>query len=464
MTKMFTRIRIILVLTFFLFLNLHSSAQIHNALSFDGTDDKVTVPNASALIANSNQISLTVWAYPDSFNVGFPDFNGFAGFRNDLSADFYLVHIYMGQLEGRFTNSSGTSSTLLINGVQPQVWQHFALTYDGSYLRIYANGYIADSIASSGTITSNTQPFNIGFLPFGATPFYTQGKVDEPTLWNKVLTQEEIQCIMQYGADLADPDLKLSFNCNQGIPGGNNSGITALKDQSNHINGVFGSMPLTGGNISNFVTGQFFGHTSFDETLCQGETYFFNGQNLGTAGVYTATFPGDNGCDSIVVLNLNFTTLNLNVLQNGTLFASLETAATYQWVNCTNNFAIIPNAINQTYTATTSGSYAVILTKANCVDTTACFPVTISVAENINELPLQIFPNPATNNLNISFERNMENIMVAVYTLEGKWLFEKQFLNQKECKIELKDMINGTYLLRVNTDKGNAIKIFQKTE
>ena len=37
---------------------------------------------------------------------------------------------------------------------------------------------------------------------------------------------------MHYGPSLDDPSLKLEFNCNQGIPGGNNSGVTILKDQS----------------------------------------------------------------------------------------------------------------------------------------------------------------------------------------------------------------------------------------
>jgi len=51
-------------------------------------------------------------------------------------------------------------------------------------------------------------------------------------------------------------------------------------------------------------------NTSIDASICQGETYPFNGQNLTTAGVYLDTLATTNACDS-------FITLTLSVLQEG---------------------------------------------------------------------------------------------------------------------------------------------------
>ncbi|MEM6318586.1 MAG: SdrD B-like domain-containing protein [Bacteroidota bacterium] len=45
--------------------------------------------------------------------------------------------------------------------------------------------------------------------------------------------------------------------------------------------------------------------TLISETICEGETYTFDSQNLTTAGTYQATLTGANGCDSSVVLTLN---------------------------------------------------------------------------------------------------------------------------------------------------------------
>jgi hypothetical protein len=77
-----------------------------------------------------------------------------------------------------------------------------------------------------------------------------------------------------------------------------------------------------------------------------------------------------------------------DVTQTGaTLTADMNNAA-YQWLDCDNNYAIIPGATNQSYTATTVGHYAVKITYSNLceaieVDTSSCHLVAIA---DINEL------------------------------------------------------------------------------
>ena len=39
-------------------------------------------------------------------------------------------------------------------------------------------------------------------------------------------------------------------------------------------------------------------------TICNGETYEFEGDVIDQSGTYTATYAAENGCDSTVVLNL----------------------------------------------------------------------------------------------------------------------------------------------------------------
>lgn len=41
------------------------------------------------------------------------------------------------------------------------------------------------------------------------------------------------------------------------------------------------------------------------KTICDGESYYFNGQNYSTAGSYPFTLPGQNGCDSTITLELS---------------------------------------------------------------------------------------------------------------------------------------------------------------
>ncbi len=46
--------------------------------------------------------------------------------------------------------------------------------------------------------------------------------------------------------------------------------------------------------------------TQFDVNICPGESFFFEGVDITDPGVYTSVYTGENGCDSTVVLNLNY--------------------------------------------------------------------------------------------------------------------------------------------------------------
>ena len=71
-------------------LSISALAQTQNALDFDGVDDEVIVPGGASLVAGATNMSLTCWVYPTNASPAYPNFDGIAGFRNDVDADFYL--------------------------------------------------------------------------------------------------------------------------------------------------------------------------------------------------------------------------------------------------------------------------------------------------------------------------------------------------------------------------------------
>jgi len=54
-------------------------------------------------------------------------------------------------------------------------------------------------------------------------------------------------------------------------------------------------------------------HTSLNASVCEGDTYLFNGMELTETGAYSRTFQSVHGCDSVVTLNL---TVNPNLVEN----------------------------------------------------------------------------------------------------------------------------------------------------
>jgi len=354
---------------------LTASAQVQNALDFDGVNDEVTVANGSAQIANATGFSMTCWVFPTQ-NANWPNMEAIAGFRDNAQCDFYLLQTYGTTMEGRFRNSANTIFTLDSVGLLTlNAWQHVALTYDGSQLAMYHNGVSVGSIPANGLITTTTGMFRIGNMPIpGSTEIFLDGKVDEVTLWSRGLTAAEVACIMNYNADPADTDLKLYYRMDQGITEGTNTGLTNVIDATGHLNGVASGMALTG-TSSNWVAGSpVLGTNSV--TICSGQSYTLGGQVLTASGTYSEAFPTAGGCDSVVVLNLAITPVNVGVVQNNLTLIAQGTPATWQWVNCDNGYTPVQGATQQFYTATANGNYAVIVQQSGCADTSICLAVT----------------------------------------------------------------------------------------
>jgi len=72
-----------------------------------------------------------------------------------------------------------------------------AVTYDGAALRLYVNGVLVSSLAVTGTLPTSTNPLQIGGDRFYGQFF--QGMIDEVRIYNRALTQAEIQ------SDMATP-------------------------------------------------------------------------------------------------------------------------------------------------------------------------------------------------------------------------------------------------------------------
>ena len=286
------------------FLIFTSPILAQNALDFDGINDVVMIPNASAKIANSTNISLSCWVYSTSTTSG-P--HGIAGFRNNSDADFYLLQLTTTSMECRF-NSSGITYDIVYNGYNINQWQHFVLTLDSDTLRLYHDGIqVATRYAPVGPITNTTTEMRLGNLPWTTSIFSVAGKVDEVSLWNKTLSPSEVSCIYNKGVNPFATDLQLYYDFNQGTAGGSNAGLTTLKDRTGNIDGTLTNFTLNGAT-SNWVSGVTGLATLLSQTICLGDTTYIGGQPFYDQGTHFYVTPAAGGCDSIVALNLTVTT------------------------------------------------------------------------------------------------------------------------------------------------------------
>jgi hypothetical protein len=205
--------------------------------------------------------------------------------------------------------------------------------------------------------------------------------------------------------------------------------------------------------VNNFVTG------STSAAICQGQSFTFNGQQLTQAGQYLDTLLSAGGCDSILTL-----TLTVNALPQPTITQSGNTLSTqvfssYQWQLNNNN---INNAITQTYTATQTGSYTVLVTDANgCSNTSSALNVTISSVNEILDFRSVIYPNPATNELMIEVSEEIDEVKVT--DVAGQVIFTKSQIQNQKSEIDVSELAEATYFIHIKTTSGKtAVKSFVK--
>ena len=161
-------------------------------LASDHNGSSSIISTAGSGVDGASGLTLAGWVYPRDPVGGWPNFDGFFGFRNEFDFDFYLLQLNATNIEGRFRNHLGTPYTTTSTSLVVNEWQHIALTYDGTTLRIYHNGNLDGSIAATGNVTSAGESFHIGMLPFGITPFHLDGQTDNVQLWSRALSAAEI--------------------------------------------------------------------------------------------------------------------------------------------------------------------------------------------------------------------------------------------------------------------------------
>jgi len=176
-------------------------------------------------------------------------------------------------------------------------------------------------------------------------------------------------------------------------------------------------------------------------------------------GTYTRVFESSLGCDSLVTLELDLTTIDLQVnINNDELSASAILASNYQWLDCNDNFMSIIGETNQSFFPSEDGSYAVEITKENCIDTSQCIDYIVTSTAQIEKIiEINIYPNPGNGIINIDLGPNYSNATkVEVWNTQGKLILTKEAI--QDNTISLSNQPKGIYQIKVSTTNGTLSK------
>jgi glucose/arabinose dehydrogenase/PKD repeat protein len=183
-----------------------------NALSFNGTSALVTIADSASLRLTGG-VTLEAWVNPSAVTSAWRDVMVKG---ND---DYYLMGtsspsslpVGAATLSGTKKRAFGTTA------LAPNTWTHLATTYDGTAVRLYANGVQVSSTPATGTIASSASALQIG----GDSLFgqYFAGSIDEVRVYNVALSAAQIQTDMTTpltsgGGDTTPPTVAITSPAN----------------------------------------------------------------------------------------------------------------------------------------------------------------------------------------------------------------------------------------------------------
>jgi gliding motility-associated-like protein len=309
----------------------------NSAYSFDGVNDFIQMPNRSI----SGSFTISCWYKMPTYNIntlGANDFIFFANHSgvNDNNRNVLVGYRNFGSEYGHSTYVKGGSGSMIGYYALNQIpvankWHHFVCQFtNGVSVKMYLDNvlfYTNNTVVSNTTLPSLPMFFGIG-IP---TQFnFYKGELDDVSIWNRVLTEQEI--------------LQLY-------------------------------------NSTSSVTWSPTGATTNSITVSPTQTTTY----------YVTVTDGITTCTDSVKVTVSTVDTSLTVLDplqlcatGGQVRMQAGVASSYQWLL---NGSPIVNATLQTYSATQSGVYRVVVTNSlNCRDTSRAVTITVNPTPTVNSV------------------------------------------------------------------------------
>ena len=321
----------------------------NNAFSFDGVNDYISLSSINQLGLANSSFSMSVWVRcslfgannVESYIIGTPMWGGGSdeGFKIQNNPVGNVYGVYSASLGIGGQVYLGSNNSFILNS-----WENIFIRYQNTTgnFQLFINGILMDSTTLVGSPLANPYPISVGGFVGPWLSAFLAGKTDDIGIWNRALSNCEIQALYQ-GSQL----------------------ISTITPQSSTTFCQGGSVNLT---------------------ASQGSTYLWsNGQttqsiSATTSGSYTVQVTDANGCvrtsaPTVVTVNPN---PQVTITGSGpTTFCSGDSvtltstgASSYQWSN---------NQSGNSISVNTSGSFYTIGSDANgCTDTSNAISVIVN--------------------------------------------------------------------------------------
>lgn len=179
---------------------------LSNAASFVAANSEYLSLADDPAFDVTSDFSVSVWIYDNAANYNHNPATILAKGAYDIGAAPMLLYISFGSIV--FSWRAGFSEYglgMTMPGAS-QAWRHIVGTFDSTAMlaRIYIDGSLAGTSATLGAGPSaNSEPFQIGAQSGGGGARYWDGRIDQPAIFSRRISDAEVSSIYNGGAGLA---------------------------------------------------------------------------------------------------------------------------------------------------------------------------------------------------------------------------------------------------------------------
>lgn len=178
----------------------HQATSVHGyGLQFDGVNDYLSVPDDPSLDNPAGELSIEGYVKldettsGDSIYIAYREVNGGGLPLWSLALEAPIFGpsppYKFSRLSALLTTSTGLKSASFDYDFATGVWYHVAMTFDGSFIRLFVNGTAIGEIAAGGTFANSNQGIKIGNTEASSGASF---RLAEVRVWNVARTPGEL--------------------------------------------------------------------------------------------------------------------------------------------------------------------------------------------------------------------------------------------------------------------------------
>ena len=196
---------------------------IGKAAKFDGVDDYISIKDSESLDTDY-AMTLSVWIKPSEFNTEGSKVIGKWYSSGSGGEGDWLLSLLNETINGKsnlifvvanYPKGWVDSITMPDKNIEKNKWVNIITTFDNGYMRLYIDNVLISEKNSQVQYTSkseySTDDIFIGQLWNHHDPYDYKGLIDDIRIYNRPLTETEIQALYQMGGNISPPLTFLSF-------------------------------------------------------------------------------------------------------------------------------------------------------------------------------------------------------------------------------------------------------------